>query len=227
MNMNTKQNYNQTYYKLHRQEIRTRRNKGVQNTRELIPGEQFEKLTVVKFFGKDNNGKIAYVCQCQCGKSRIVRRSYLLSGRTKSCGCQRSVASSITGKKTAPLLAKINFNGIGDLSGAILCHIKKNAKIRDIEFTTSKEYLWELYLSQNKECVLTGFPITFGNRYKKLTTTASLDRIDSSMGYIVGNVQWVHKDINMMKRQLSNEQFISLCKTVTKKHENIATKLSE
>lgn len=39
----------------------------------------------------------------------------------------------------------------------------------------------------------------------------SLDRIDSNKGYVEGNVQWVHKDVNMMKQSYSNERFIGIC----------------
>lgn len=43
---------------------------------------------------------------------------------------------------------------------------------------------------------------------------ASLDRIDSSQGYIKGNVQWVHKDINKMKFDLSQDRFLELCNII-------------
>jgi hypothetical protein len=46
------------------------------------------------------------------------------------------------------------------------------------------------------------------------TGTASLDRIDSSKGYEEGNIQWVHKHINFMKRTYSQEYFIDMCKKV-------------
>lgn len=47
--------------------------------------------------------------------------------------------------------------------------------------------------------------------------TASLDRIDSSKPYIIDNIQWVHKDINFMKRTYSHDYFIKLCKLVANK----------
>ena len=46
--------------------------------------------------------------------------------------------------------------------------------------------------------------------------TASLDRIDSSKGYIEGNVQWVHKRVNLMKGNMSTENFIEWCNLVVK-----------
>ena len=42
----------------------------------------------------------------------------------------------------------------------------------------------------------------------------SIDRIDSNIGYELGNIQWVDKRINMMKGSLSNGEFINLCTLV-------------
>ena len=43
---------------------------------------------------------------------------------------------------------------------------------------------------------------------------ASLDRIDSSLGYIEGNVQWVERKVNIIKRELKQEEFIKLCQDI-------------
>mgnify|MGYP007044016634 CR=1 FL=1 len=66
---------------------------------------------------------------------------------------------------------------------------------------------------------MSGLPILIAktNKERKLgINTASLDRIDSSKGYIEGNVQWVHKDINWMKQDFNEEYFIFLCSEITK-----------
>ncbi len=39
----------------------------------------------------------------------------------------------------------------------------------------------------------------------KFEEKASLDRIDSSLGYIKGNIQWISLPINLMKAEMSNE----------------------
>jgi hypothetical protein len=46
-------------------------------------------------------------------------------------------------------------------------------------------------------------------------TTASLDRIDSSKGYTIDNVQWVHKTVNLMKRELNQQDFIDICNKIS------------
>jgi hypothetical protein len=45
--------------------------------------------------------------------------------------------------------------------------------------------------------------------------TASLDRVDSVTGYIPSNVQWVHKDINLMKNRFGQAYFRELCRRVS------------
>lgn len=213
--MNVKE-YNTRYYKLHKDEINKKRNKGIQNTRELIPGEKFSNLTVVELYGKDKNGKIAYLCRCECGNTRIVRRSYLLLNRTKSCGCQRSIANSITGKRTIQFAIESKRHFEGNLSGSLWRRILANAKLRNIEVSISQKYAWELFLKQNKKCALTGLELYLDPHYKnRITVTASLDRINSSIGYVDGNVQWVHKIINKMKGNLSESEFKLMCKKVT------------
>ena len=89
-----------------------------------------------------------------------------------------------------------------------------NAELRNIEWNLEYEYLADLLIDQDFKCSLTGWDIdalSVGNN------TASLDRIDSSVGYVKGNVQWVHKMVNMCKQQYSQEDFIEMCKSVANK----------
>lgn len=95
--------------------------------------------------------------------------------------------------------------------------IKKCAKSRNIPFNVSIEYLQTLFDSQNYKCALSGIDIYIETSRIK---TASLDRIDSSKGYIEGNVQWVHKDINNMKMGLDENSFIFYCKKISRNLKN-------
>lgn len=174
-----------------------------------LTGKRFGKLVALRFVpknerkGKKANTTMAYwECKCDCGKTKIVATTVLRNGTTKYCGC----------------LSNRLYKGINELSGSYLTRIKKGAKSRGLEFQVTKEYLWDLFVKQNKKCALSGISIKL---IKNLThnfdkQTASLDRIDNNKGYVVGNVQWIHKDINMMRRKLSINYFISLCKKVGK-----------
>jgi hypothetical protein len=90
----------------------------------------------------------------------------------------------------------------------VLRERKQNDRIR-VPVDISIEYAWNLFIYQDKTCKLSGLPISIGN--KPCSNTASIDRIDSSLGYIEGNIQWIHKHVNFMKRTYSNEYFIEMC----------------
>lgn len=50
--------------------------------------------------------------------------------------------------------------------------------------------------------------------------TASLDRKDSLKGYTIDNIQWLHKDVNQMKRNYSEEYFINTCLKIAENYKN-------
>ena len=92
--------------------------------------------------------------------------------------------------------------------------VEKNAVYRDLEFSITPEFIWEVYLSQDKKCALTGLDIGWSSIGQD--HTVSVDRVDSSYGYTEDNVWLVHKDVNMMKQSLHLEDFISYCKLIAK-----------
>ena len=125
----------------------------------------------------------------------------------------RKESSSINIQKAQKQSSKLRYKGIEDLSGRYLSSIKYNAFKRKLEYNIDITYIWDLFLYQNRKCALTGLPINF-HRFSSLLQTASLDRIDSSKGYIPGNVQWVHKDINYMKQSFTINKFFEYCRLV-------------
>lgn len=93
-------------------------------------------------------------------------------------------------------------------------HIKKNlerrSKVNTLEFNLTPEYLLELFEKQNRKCAISEINLDI-RVIKSDDLLLSLDRIDSNIGYIEGNVQWVHKDINMMKQSYSLDYFKKMC----------------
>jgi hypothetical protein len=142
--------------------------------------------------------------RCDCGKIQTCYGSRL--NKIQSCGCH--------------VLDKIR-TGYKDISGTYWNSIKVGAISRNFTFTISIEEVWNLFIKQNKKCALSGIEISFyksRNKYQK--QTASLDRKDSTKGYTVDNIQWVHKEINRMKGKLSDENFIEWCRRVEKHTQN-------
>lgn len=154
-------------------------------------------LLTIKYIKNINNKNYA-ICQCDCGKSCNKRIDIIHKLKNANCGCMPFWKS----------------NCVGLISKTFFYRIKYDAKRRHLEFKLTIEYIWSLYEKQNKNCALTGVPITFGIKGAHERGSASLDRIDSSIGYIEGNVQWVHKDINRMKLDLNEKEFIKYCKLI-------------
>lgn len=93
--------------------------------------------------------------------------------------------------------------------------IKRAAK-RGIYLDIDELYILELFNTQKGKCALTGLPIIL-NIYgsDEYMNIASLDRINSDIGYVRGNVQWVHKMINKMKGKLDQFEFKKICESIT------------
>lgn len=113
---------------------------------------------------------------------------------------------------------------VGDISGTYMTYLRSKASIRKLDFKVTKEDLWDLFLKQEKKCAISGVPLVISTTLKKSSKTgksldrtnhtASLDRIDNSKGYTVDNVQWVHKQVNLMRRQFELDNYINWCKTI-------------
>ena len=107
-----------------------------------------------------------------------------------------------------------NWKGSGTVSATYFSSLKRGADggkgRKPIPFNITIDYVADLLDNKQKgKCALTGIYISVKDK------TASLDRIDSSKGYERGNLQWLHKDVNMMKRHYSQDYFIYLCKAVS------------
>lgn len=165
-----------------------------------ITGQVFGKLTVLeKVPGK---GWSVWWCLCECGQKTKVKSNELINkGQTQCRLCRNK------------LVSERQWKGFGEISGEYWNSIIRHAKHRKKEFCLKIEYGWDLFLKQDRKCAISGLPIYFiRSRYSAgKGGTASLDRIDSSIGYVEGNVQWVHKDINKMKWNFTQEKFINYC----------------
>lgn len=178
-------------------------------------GRRFGKLVVKEFLwsNKDtcNKNKPFYRCVCDCGKDKIISRGNLLHDHTKSCGCLKN----LKGKENK------DWKGYEGITGRFWYQLKINAtrrKTKILSFDLTIEYVWKLFQDQKEKCALTGMLIELPKGSKKnYTHTASLDRINSDLGYVVGNVQWVHKDINSMKSNFTEKRFKELCRLVAEK----------
>lgn len=164
-----------------------------------LKDEKFGFLTVKHRVENNKDSRAVWVCECVCGKLVKCSGKDLRSGHNISCGCKNK-----------------GYDGI--VPGYFFSTIKCRANNKKREFNIDYKYVCDLFDKQNGLCALTGRKINFSINKVEFeydrTTTASLDRIDSSKGYIKGNVQWIHKDLQRIKSDYKQEDFFKLCEEV-------------
>jgi len=174
-------------------------------------GAKYGKLTILRVWSdKFANHSKERVCECicECGQTVVVRAKNIRNSHKLSCGCLTRRTSSDN-----PL-----WKGHGEISKSFWNGIKGASlrRSRTILFDITIEQVWELFLKQDRKCALSGVSLVFPpkSRYYGDSGTASLDRIDSSKGYTIDNIQWVHKNINLMKWHLPQETFLEWCRMI-------------
>lgn len=172
------------------------------NRRLQIPiGYKFGTWTVITS-GELVNGQWKYLVQCTCGNTRYMPASQIMNNDRYNT-CRRCSLGKI----------------FSNFRESFLNNIKKNAFSRGKEFAedVTPEYLYSLLEEQDFKCALTGdslLPEDNSLDHIRKELPLSLDRIDSSKGYIRGNIQWVTKRANWMKGDMTTQEFLIMCSKV-------------
>ena len=96
------------------------------------------------------------------------------------------------------------------LRGLIQMHKKKRGHLNENQ-------LIEMLERQKYKCALTGVKMTcLRAKGIKFKTNASIDRINSDLGYNIDNIQMVCSIVNGLKVDLTNDDFIEWCRKVAK-----------
>lgn len=172
-----------------------------------LTNQRYGRLVVERSLGSQD-GRTLWLCLCDCGETTELITAQLRTKRgTKSCGCS----------KKGTRAKNIRWKGHEEIPGKYFSHIRSECVrgSRILPFEIGIEQIWDLFLKQDRKCALTGLDIYF-NEKSTDERTASLDRIDSNKGYIIDNVQWVHKDVNNMKQDYEQDYFLKICKLIAK-----------
>ncbi len=169
--------------------------------REDLTGQTFTHWSVLRL-GSRKNREWYWVCRCECGTEKEVRGADLRHSR--STGCIHCYPNRTLGKSSH------RWKGVGDMPGSWWSILERSARDRDILVFVTPLEAWGLFQKQEGVCALSGVSIDFDK-----PITASLDRIDSEKPYELVNLQWVHKDVNLMKNKFSQDYFIEMCKRIS------------
>lgn len=175
-------------------------------------GLTLKNLTIIDIV-REKDLPIKYLVRCSCGNEFLCGHTtlnYKLSDSGKRSTlpyCANCFKMSAKKKKACLMLTK-------DISKIIYEVIKRSAGRRGILFDVTPEYLQNIFDKQNHKCIYSDLDLNINESLAKfesrIKNTASLDRIDSNLGYIVGNVQWVHKDVNLIKHTFNHDGFIKI-----------------
>ena len=191
--------------------------------RNDLKGKKFGSLLVLDVEGVSKAGHVTWKCKCDCGVTVVRTGTSLIRSKFSSCGNPLNKYGNTCFPRP---IGKDNCNwkGFGDISSSWFSNVilraasgrkSRTSIVKKVDITI--DYIWELFLYQNKKCALSGVDLFLPKNNSKSElkkANASIDRIDSSLGYVKGNVQWVTKTINIMKNTMSQEEFISVCNSV-------------
>jgi hypothetical protein len=170
---------------------------------------KFKNWKVVSF-NNTFDGKAFWNCECECGNKQILKTIELSNKRNNVKRCKKCIKFNS------------NYKGGEYITGTEFKNLRYGAKNRNLEFSITIQDIENLYEQQNKKCSFTGKNLFFDSTVRNGDQTkigdlkiirgnASVDRINSSKGYTLDNIQIVDKDINMAKQTKSDEDFIKMC----------------
>lgn len=146
---------------------------------KIQKGDRFGRLSIIKEIITDKPNR-HFLCQCNCGNTRIIQLGHLRDGHTVSCGCfnietakNRKTHGEKVGGKITPEY-----------------HSWHNAKQRCNNINSPK---YRIYGGRGIKHKLNSVADLINAIGRKPTPQHSLDRINNNGNYEVGNVRWATK----------------------------------
>lgn len=170
----------------------------------VVVNDQFTVLGKANEMGGKARKYLVWWVQCVCGNVYKLRKDYAISPRSKYCSACYGHSQRADNSP--------HWKGCRQIPQQYMVKTKLSAIRRGLEFSLAIEDMADLLEKQEFKCALSGLEIGFTHK----NWTASIDRIDSSGGYVLENVQWVHKEVNHMKMELPQTRFVELCKCVAR-----------
>ncbi len=180
-------------------------------------GNRYGKLTVLEKTENKKGGHIHWKCLCDCGKLTEVSGASLRRGNTKSCGCLAIDLLAGQPPRNSIEQGEAAFN-------RLYISYQRNAIMRNLEWKLDKQIFREL---TKENCYYCGAEAsqTIGKKNNGLYFYNGLDRKNSSIGYVPGNVVPCCGTCNKLKGQLDHNDFLKQIQAIAC-HQNSLAALS-
>lgn len=165
-----------------------------------LTGQRFGRLVVVKraddYISPSGGHKARWLCECDCGNTKVITGECLRNGSSKSCGCWNK-------EQAASLNYKHGYTSGGKHERLfnVWCGMKQRCYDPNHDFyhrygaigiTVCEEWLID-YTAFRKWAYENGY-----DENAKLNQ-CTIDRIDSSKGYSPENCRWVDQKVQSNK----------------------------
>jgi hypothetical protein len=165
----------------------------------------FGKLIVTSFAGyiTPSSRHASWNCVCDCGNKRIVRGTFLITGKITACSKCNFEFAKISGKLNRSILP----SGEAALR-ELYCGYKRNAKRRGIEFNITIEQCKILFTQNCHYCGASPSSIQRGaHKNSGDFVYNGIDRIDNTIGYFPNNIVCCCKICNFAKNNMGHREF--------------------
>lgn len=142
-----------------------------------LTGRVFNRLTVQYFVDRDKWHKPLWACLCACGNTTVLAGTTLTSGNTGSCGCLHR-ESQATRAKTHGDSRTPEHIAWKQMRGRVLNPNNQN---------------YDLYKDRHISPEFEDYAKFLEQVGRRPSSQHSLDRIDNTKGYLIGNLRWATK----------------------------------
>lgn len=177
-------------------------------------GKKFGRLLPIERASSRHN-RSCWLCQCDCGKTKVVLGENLRKGKTKSCGCIRREL----GLNTIKAVREQNYLGPGEAAFNVMFAVyKHHAAERNLVFELNESQFRNLtklncFYCDDEPKTLFKPKAPFGGYLSN-----GVDRINNNIGYTIQNSVTCCRICNQMKSDRSYDDFIARCERITRGH---------
>ena len=153
-----------------------------------LTGERFGRLVVIREAGRAKDGRVLWLCKCDCGREKVVCGSSLTRRKnpTVSCGCWNEEKKIKHGMHNTKIYAV--WQQMMCRAGEWTCDEYTASRYKERGITVCEEWrIFEVF-----------YEWAIANGYKD---GLQLDRKDNNKGYCPENCHWVTPRENVNNRQ--------------------------